>query len=413
MLDRGSRSTTTSRRDPGRVWRLAAPVVAAVAVLAVAGCGSSGDSSTNSATSAGSATTGAPASSSSGPTVEDLTGAGSYEAKPPTTGPPPAKGKLVYWVSCGLVIPDCSVPAKSAQAAAKTLGINFKIADGKLNAGGGDAAAVRTALAAKPDVIIIHGISCPIVKQPLEEAKKAGVKVMGIEALDCSDPPDSAGASLFTANMLYTPKAKTGVEYFQAWGRITAQYMIAAMGGKMNYIQNHGTEPLQENLNIGFNEEMKTCSGCKKLDEVTFTSADLIPNGPWLQRFRAALVKNPTADAIMYPFDANSVGAGGAKAAHEALPDAKQFGGSGQGPALDLVRSGVMTAVTGAHSPVWMGYAAMDNINRVLNDKPTVPEGVGFRPVDKDHNLPSTPGTDYQSPIDFKALYEKLWSSSK
>ncbi len=411
MLDRGSRDTT-SRQDRRGMWRLAPMVVAVAAVLAVAGCGSSGDSSSGSSTSAASASTSA-AAASSGPTVEDLTGKDSYEADPPTSGPPPAKGKLVYWVSCGMVIPDCSVPANSAKEAAQKLGINFKIADGKLNAGGGDAAAVRTALAAKPDVIIIHGISCPIVKQPLEEAKKAGVKVMGVEALDCSDPPAPAGGALFTANMLYAPKAKSGVEYFQAWGRITAQYMIAAMGGKMNYIQNHGTEPLQENVNIGFNDEMKKCSGCKKLDEVTFTSADLIPNGPWLQRFRAALVKNPTANAIMYPFDANTTGAGGAKAAHEALPDAKQFGGSGQAPALDLVRSGVMTAVTGAHSPVWMGYAAMDNINRVLNDKPTVPEGVGFRPVDKDNNLPSTPGTDYQSPIDFKAAYEKIWAAGQ
>jgi hypothetical protein len=39
------------------------------------------------------------------------------------------------------------------------------------------------------------------------------------------------------------------------------------------------------------------------------------------------------------------------------------------------------------------------------------PEGVGFRPVDKTHNLPPA-GSGYISPVDFKAAYAKTWKTS-
>lgn len=330
------------------------------------------------------------------------------ETQPPTTGPA-MTGKSVWWISCGMAIPDCSVPANAAKQAAETMGIDFHIADGKLNVGGGNEAAVRTALAAKPDALIIHGISCPIIQAPLQEAVDAGVKVMGVESLDCSA---TGGPKLFTTEMNYGEGAETSEAYFSKWGEIGAEYLIAATDGKAKVILNAGTEPLQALLNDAFVAKLKECSGCEILQTVEFSSADLAPEGTWIQQFRASLAQHPDANSVFLPFDVNIATAGGAQAIAESGLDLIGAGGSGQAPALDLVRDGKFTAVTGAHSATWMGYAAMDNINRALMGQPPVPQGLGFRVVDQNHNLPSTPESDYATPIDFKAAYEKLWSAS-
>ncbi|MFF2846104.1 sugar ABC transporter substrate-binding protein [Streptomyces sp. NPDC058001] len=331
------------------------------------------------------------------------------ENEPPSVSAKPAKGKSVWWISCGLSIPDCSVPANAAKEAAGKLGIDFHIADGKLNVGGGNASAVRTALAAKPDAIIIHGISCPIVQQPLEEAKAKGVKVLGVEALDCAD---TGGPRLFTTDMKYSKAAQSGEDYFKAWGKISAQYIIAKSGGKAKIINNEGTEPLQATINQGFLDEIKTCGGCTIVDTIKFSSADLTPNGPWIQGFRSSLVRNPTATATFLPFDVNIATAGGAQAVKESGHKLIAVGGTGQAPAINQVRSGAITAITGAHSPEWMGYAAIDQINRALNNEPTVAQGVGARVVDADHNMPPNADDYYQSPIDFRAAYDKAWKAA-
>jgi ribose transport system substrate-binding protein len=327
-----------------------------------------------------------------------------YETPPPTSGPPPAKGKNVWWVSCGMSIPACSVPANAAAAAAKKLGFNFHIADGKLNEGGGDLTAFKTALAAHPDAIIIHGISCPIVETGLREAKAQGVKTMGVEALDCADT--NQGPKLFTNDFLYSAKAPTGVDYFTAWGKLSADYIIQDSGGKAKIIASYGTEPLQAIGGKGFTDEMKKCTGCTIEDTVNFTSADLIPGGPWVQKMRPALIAHPDANYVWLQFDPNV--ALGVPIVNQELPHAAAVGGSGEADEQDFVRQGKLKAITGAHDAQWMGWGAMDEINRALQGKPSVPEGVGPIVETKEHNLPPE-GSGFVSPTNYQAAYEKIW----
>jgi ribose transport system substrate-binding protein len=381
-------------RHLGRVAVIGAAAV--LAVSALAGCGSSSTAS----------------STSAAVSDADLARlAKGYEGTVPASGPKADAGASVWWVSCGQSIPDCSDPAAAAQAAAKTLGMDFHIADGKLNAGGGDAAAMRTAIAANPDAIIVHGMSCSAIKQPLEEAKAAGIPVMGVEGLDCSDEP-GGGPSLFTVDMQYSAKAPSAVEYFKSWGKSAADYIIAATGGQAKVIDNAGNEPLQTLINDGFVEELKTCSGCSIVDTVRFGSPDLIPNGPWVSQFQASMAKNPTANATFLPFDAMLSLAGGVQAVKASGLDMVVAGGSGGSVGMDLVRSGDMDAVTAAHDVSWLGYGAVDEINRVLQGEKTVPEGVGVVMVDKSHNLPTSQGQSYTSSTDWKGAYDKLWGAS-
>lgn len=332
------------------------------------------------------------------------------EHEPPVDPPAAAKGASVWWVSCGQGIPDCSVPANAAKDAATELGIDFHIADGKQGVGGGIEAAVRTALAAKPDAIVVHGISCNDAEASIKEARVAGVHVMGVEGLDCSD---TGGEDLYDFDMNYSKEAQSSVEYFRTWGRLSAEYIVAATGGKARIVNNVGADPLQRIINDAFVEAIGQCSGCEIVDTVNYTTPDLAPEGSWIQQFRATLAKNPTANSVFFPFDVQIASAGGAQAVRESGLDLVIAGGSGQATAIDLVRDGLVTAITGAHSAEWLGWGAVDNINRALNGQPTVPQGVGFRVVDAEHNLPEQVGSDYRSPIDFKSAYRSAWSSER
>jgi ribose transport system substrate-binding protein len=302
--------------------------------------------------------------------------------------------------------PECSVPANAAKEAAERMGIDFHIADGMLNQGGGWEAAVRTALAAKPDALLIHAISCPIVQAPLQEAVDAGVEVMGVEALDCSS---AGGPELFTAEMNYAEGMETTEAYFERWGELSAEYVIAATGGEAKVIVNVGNDAHIKLVPDAFVTKLEECDECEVVETVEFAVSDLTPDGPWIQQFRSALGSTPEANAVLLPFDVMVAGAGGAQAVKEAGLELVTAGGSGQAAVIDLVRNGQHSAVTAAHSGEWMGYAAMDNINRVLMGEETVPQGVGFRVVDPEHNLPPEEGQDYVSPIDFKAAYNEIW----
>jgi ribose transport system substrate-binding protein len=376
---------------------------ALLAVTALAACGSSDSSGED----PGSGGAGGPAAAADAEAILDELAEG-FESAVPTEGPAPATGTSVWWISCGQSIPDCSIPAASAGEAAEALGIDFEIADGKLNVGGGNATAIRTALSTGPDAIIIHGMSCSTVKQPLEEAKADGVLIMGVEGLDCSDE-DGGGDSLFSAPMIYSESAPSVIEYFKSWGTIGGRYLAAVTDGDVRAINNAGIEPLQVIQSEGFIEGLAECSTCEIVDTVNYGSPDYGPSGTWINQFRAALAKNPTANATVFASDAMMTFSGGTQAVNGAGRDILTVGGTGSSTGVDLVRSGDQTAITGAHDPVWMGYGAMDNMNRALNGEPAVPQGVGAVLVDQDHNLPADPGSDYVSSTDFKSAYLALW----
>jgi ribose transport system substrate-binding protein len=393
--------------------------------LVAAGCGSSSD--TTSSTQAASEETGGEETGSEETVSEESESAPEYSVlsmeellkgtggKPPTSSPAPAEGGDIWWVSCGMQIPDCAVPAKSAEKAAKKLGLEFHIADGKLNENGGDLTATKTALAANPSAIIIHGISCPLIAPALQEAKQREIPVMGVEALDCNEGLEEGeeGAELFTAEMKYAESAESGLEYFQSWGNVAASYLIDATKGKGKLIVEEPNEAgLQATVRDAYNATMEQCEGCEVLDHFTFVSSDLAPGGAVAQQFRTALVKyGNQADAVYMPFDVNITAAEGAAEVEKQGLTGKLITccGSGGAPVLDLVRQGKWT-VAETHSAEWMGWGAIDNINRVLNNEETVPQGIGFVIATKEKNLPPNPGEEF-SPVglEWEKEYEKAW----
>lgn len=330
------------------------------------------------------------------------------ESAPPSSSPPPAKGKSVWWISCGQQTQSCASYAAAGKAAAEALGWDFHLADGNLNQANGYATAIRTALAAQPDAIVQDAFSCSTVQPELQRAKEQGVPVLGLETLDCSDA--GTGPALFTIPMVYSKAYPDNKAWWTGWGAWSADYLAASSGGTAKVITSMGQgDPQFELMNNGFKSELAKCGGCSILSDVPWTVSDLAPNGPWVTALRNALIKYPDADYVWWPFDTNGVDSGGAKAVMQSGSKAKVVSGIGTGPGLDLIRSGQMYAEGAARSSEWLSWAAMDQVNRHFNNQPSVPQGVGFTSIDKSRNLPGSSGQGYQTSVPFEQLYKKAW----
>jgi len=381
-----------------RLAALAAGVV--IPVFALAACGSS---------SGGSGDSGSTGSGDKGSSAALDAAFKGDESAPPSTSPKPATGKTVYWLSCGEVTQSCASYTAAGKEAAEAIGWNFKVVDGNLNQANGYANAMRTAIAAKPDAIVQDAFSCAADQPQLQQAKKLGIPVIGVETVDCSDA--KVGPKLFTIDMVYSEKYPTHAAWWTGWGEWAASFIAADSGGKAKIITAPGKgDPQFDFYNSGFDKTLtQKCSGCKVVDEVSWTVADLAANGPWVTGLRNSLVKNPDADYVWVPFDTNAVESGGAKAVLQAGGKAKLLSGIGSGSAMDLIREGQIAAESVARSSDWVSWAAIDQINRHFAGEKSVPQGLGFISIDKSHNLPDKKGEAYATSVDFRSLYKKAW----
>ena len=399
-------------------------MTAVLAAALVAACSSGGTSST----AGGSATSQASTSATSTltkvwvpgvPTLEQLY-QGNYGA-PDASSPPPAKNKSIWWISCGQTVITCADEAAAAQQAAKALGWSFHLYDGNLGTAGAYSTGIKTAIAAKASAIVDQGFACPFAEQALEQAKAANIPVIGSGALDCSN---TGGPQLFTVPNQYGDVVKTQANYWELAGKTGADFLIDATEGKAQVIDNAGdSETQQVMLNDAFLSELKKCPGCSVVDTVSWTNTGLVPNGAWINSFRTSLLKYPSANAIYIPFDLMTTTLGGAQAVRAAgrtictsVPASGncvvgvEDEGSSQG--LDLDRQGQWTADASAQSFPWLGWAAIDELNRFFNHQPAASEGWGFGAVDKQHGLPATPGTNFTPTVNYAADYLKAWGVS-
>jgi ribose transport system substrate-binding protein len=396
------------------------------AALVVAGCGSSGGSSSSgsASSSTGGETKTTPANEEGAeageavasmeyapgvPTLEEM-----YEGNeepPPSSGPKPKEGISIVFVSCGQEAPGCANVPDAMEEPAKKLGWNFRIINGKLDVNNGWPNGVREAVAAKPDVIIVHGMNCPEIEQPLKEAKAAGIPVMGLEDVDCNDKYVGGGEPLFSIPIKFAKGEENGEEFFDLWGKLSADYVIDASKGEGKIIQTLYETPFGKHQLQGQEEELKKCSGCEVVATLPFTANEETPNGPVYQKYTTLLTQNPEANASLFNFDSLGATAGLSKAIVDAGRAEEMVVGAGEGskPILQLMEEGNKgwTGET-AFDAKRIAWGAIDEINRYLNNQPPVLEGAGFRLVTKGNNMPPA-GHEYESPTKYKPIYEKSW----
>jgi ribose transport system substrate-binding protein len=345
------------------------------------------------------------AQSSANGTESELTAL--YEGnvgRPPTASPSPAEGKKILIVSCGQQTLSCASGANSAMDAAKAIGWQAKIFDGKFNPalyGAG----VQQAVSTKVDGIILDAIDCATAKPQLEQARKAGIKIVAIASYDCDDPT-VGGSPLFDGQPMFHGGQKDNRAAAMSWSAMQAEFAAAKQDGKAKVILFKldaflAGKYIREGLERGF----ESCAGCEVVAEVPLAPTDI---GPKLQqKVQSALLRNPDANTVMAGFDVLLLAGveAGVRASGRAAK-VKLFGAEGYAPTADLAREGHVAG--GVAVPAdWQGWAAVSTLNRVFAGQDPVDEGLGFQAWDKTHNLGATGG--YQPQVDFKAAYKKAW----
>lgn len=327
----------------------------------------------------------------------------------PADGPPAATGKSIWVITCGQAAAGCATPGNAVVEAAKAIGWHHTLCDGKLNPST-YAQCVATAAAAHPDAIVLVAVDCQFVSAPLKKAKAEGIKIFGVNSFDCS----SQGAKdMFDGQVVFH-----GFDSFQAYveqglGKSIANYLIATSEGKANVLLVRENDNLSAKANTdGIEAQLGSCSGCTT-QTLQITVNDLI-SGTLADKVTAALNKYPNVTAVAAPYDA-AITFGIAQGVAKTGREVTLTGLEGLPANIGLIKKGTQTMAGGTPAG-WVGWAAIDGLNRLLAGKPLVDEGIGIQTVDAKHNLPATTPF-YDGNVDesgkpkqdYKAIYLASW----
>jgi ribose transport system substrate-binding protein len=377
--------------------------LALVSVIVLSACSSPSEVAANA---------GSSSAASSGPTSDTAQQAlkAAYDGQtgtPPSVATHPKAGVSVWVVSCGQQVPSCATPVAAAQEAAKAAGWTSSVCDGALNPGGwGDC--VRQGVSSGADVILPVGIDCASIQQPFQEAKDAGVTVVGGGASDC----DETGGQALWATERIQLQDTNAKGIWELSGKLAADWLIGKTDGKAQVLQTVFTDPLWGPWQAeGFKNEIATCSGCDIVATLELANNDFV-SGSANQKFSTALLQAPKADSVFVAVGGWMVqGFGQAIQSSGRSDQLNVISGFGDASNMDLIRSGTggQDAVLGYATP-WGGWGSVDEAIRVLNGEQPVVEGDGMQVVDADHNLPKS--GDYTGGVDYQAAYKKAWGVS-
>lgn len=381
-----------------------AGVLGAVMALALAGCGGSGTSE-----GAGSSGGGDPA----GVVAEakanlEANYAGTDRALP-TEAPAPQADKSIWIITCSLSAEGCAEPGRGVAEAATELGWATKLVDGKLDAGTYNAA-IRNAVAAKADAIVLVSVDCALTKASIEAAQDSGVLVGGLYALDCDDEYAGAGDPLFDFQLTYADGQTYGDFLGGEYSASIADYVIAKTDGQAEVVAVRQNDVASvRHVGDGFAARMDECGTCE-VTSVEITNADLL-GGKIQAKVQTALTQHPDADVVFAPYDA-AISLGVAAAVKASGRDASVLlvGGEGLTPNIEMIASGSGQDFAAGAPARWAGWALTDELVRAFAGEPMVDEGIGVMSIDADHNLPQdTTYYDGNPDSDYEANFRSIW----
>lgn len=332
---------------------------------------------------------------------------------PPTTAPPHKKGVNLWIISCGQASEGCSQPVANAKQAAGLLGWKATVFDGNFGIGDAYNNGIRQAIADHAQAIITIGVNCNQAKSGYQAAKAAGIVVVGADSYDCSDPAVHDGANVMSATVKFTPAFPTAAATSRERGIAKADWIIVHTKGHAQVINTDFaglTGGVYENQ--GFVSELAKCKPCKIVKTITFSPADT-SDGTLKQEWASALAQFPNANAGVIISDGIVIQDGMAQAIQSA-GRTKTFSlvsGEGYAPNVAMIRAQNGEDAVTPFDSNWLAWGAVDTVIRLLDHQSAVYEGMGVQVVDRTHNLPA-PGQQYNSPVNYQALYKKAWGVS-
>lgn len=312
---------------------------------------------------------------------------------------PPKKFKIAA-ITCLSALNGCYTPAVGVQNAAKALGWDSEIFDGK-----GDPKVqsdrIEQAIVDGANAIVTVAINGDAIKGALDKAKQAGVIVISSSN---GSAPGEQGFQLDVSPNLTD------------MGKALADWVIVDSNGTSNFVPWLDKE-FQSNISTedGLLSEYKLCTTCTLQDTQNFVATD-VGNG-----LGAATVayfrKNPKVNYTHFSFD---------PAALDQVPALIQAGFGqvkatsilGDGPNLDFISQGKVQAADGGWDNEYMGWAAVDQVIRLATNQPlAVADGQPDRYkygentpwvlLTKD-NLPAG-GKDWHASFDYQSQFKQLW----
>lgn len=316
----------------------------------------------------------------------------------------PTAGKNFYVMSCGESNATCHAPAAAMVEAATEAGWSANIVDGKLSPDG-FAAAIRQAIAAGANVIVPVGISCSAAQAAFQEAKDAGIVIVGGGGQDDCSP------QLWNSERLWLPAADqpTKMGLFGAFGAAQADYVYGKTNGDVKaVVVNLTSQGWGQLITDSFAAELKSLGGGTVLAQVDVSDPETA-DGSFIQKVTSALLANPDANALVVPTDAYLVNGLAAAINQAGLADKLTVVGNfGSEAALDMIRSGQpgITATIG-DAQDWEAWGSVDTAIRMLNNQDAAYIGQTVQAVDADHNMPASGA--YNGAIDWKSKFLAAW----
>ena len=325
-------------------------------------------------------------------------------AEPEFAGPSePAKapaGIKIGVVSCAASLKGCQAQADSTAEAAKALGWEVAMFDGKANPKT-QANAILDALAWGANVIVAVSVDYRSIQLPLKEAKKAGVPVVALgQGGDTPNP-----LPVLEPGQLAWEFA-VDVDNF-ALGQLIGQWIINDSDGKANIVVYDDVEfDSVHRQHEGIMDALSKCSGCTVTPD-TFTASQVATNLG--QQVVGYLRAHPDVNYVYAPYDPSAFPMAAAIRQAGMKDRVKLASLLGNEENIDLIRRGDVQVATVAFDTRYSGYAMVDQIIRYLNKQPLFEphgENVPHIVLDKT-NLPEK--GNWASSNGYQEKYLSLW----
>ncbi|MDT7785623.1 MAG: ribose transport system substrate-binding protein [Pseudonocardiales bacterium] len=326
-------------------------VVAALLVtsLSLAACG--GGSSDETTGSADGGSSGAKDVASLQKVIDQYTAEPTFTAPGPAIDPAKVKGKTVFNIPDSSGNPFATAVAKSEEAAAKLLGINFINCtnQGQVTQW---VTCYNQAIQRKVDVINDFGGADPRQLGPqIAAAQKAGIEVVGHNVYGFSQKPVGLKYSV------PTPYEKAG-ELMGTWVALDTKRDANALVITSNEVL--ATKPIVDNIKAVFDKE---CPGCK----LTMVN---VPVKDWSTKIQSevqsAMVRDPKLNYVVPIYDSMTqfvvpaiTTAAKTDKVHVATFNGTPF-------VLKYMQEGDIVRMVVGESLDWIGYAFMDTDARLL-----------------------------------------------
>jgi ribose transport system substrate-binding protein len=372
--------------------------IAAIASLVLSACGDDDD---DSATTTGAATTAAggtgTTAAAGGDAVAQAQAAlaevqGDVTLSAPAGSPAAPAGKKVFIISVDQQLEGIAREANGVQAAAELAGWESTLVDGKSTP---DAwtAGIERAVNEKADGIFLLALDVSFVKAAADAAIAAKIPIVSITSGSQVGPTGVA--------------AEIGsVEYNTEMGRLEGRFAVAdSQGSAQALVFNDTSFTTAPPIADGAVEVLGGCSGCKVLEKIDFTGAEIVTK--FSETVRTAITRHPETNYVIVPYDFAAIYAAQGIRDAGGAGKIKLLSTGGNLANLDLIRKGDVQVMTSAQPLEYFGYLAVDAMIRVFSGQEAAPFEAPQKALVQS-NLPPA-GQPWTGDNDFAAEFKTAW----